>query len=811
MTLFLGLEHEFIVREQGTQVDFRQILGEGGVSGIKVDPGDRNAHRTASGLVVTADGAEAEYACPPIEARAGFVRELLDWAGVGGSTLQKAVGPQRSLEGVSTHISVSAPSDRVNELARTFARTFAPAMMLLIDGRESPGLLVRPRHNRLEIGGDYASNNHLAAAAAMAVGGVRALLIGDAPDEIDVDIVPAVDRFGWYVDRTAFGGDLYSEGRRAIFRTADGDLIQAQDQLERCWKLAKDGLLGIAGPDDVAFADDVITGVSSLLCEATQSRAATHCESAPLVPEASLTHKITRPRFVAALEVGTWAHSVLKITGDRTAYVAIPRECLCEYVSDLKSGVLDRQIGKVLSKRDRGRGLGSFEQAAGGVAYFDKLSGWESLAPPEPHRDGVMRVAPSMTEGPPSQTPGSVGGTRTRGPSDADSTTGGPTRTGSTTSGGDDPPARPLKFLPPIEEPEKEIIKGFPWWPVSIALVSIIVVVVLIVILTGGGDTTKIAVPPTPTISVQPSVAPPSSAVAPPSAPVTPSSEAQSLPSAPLIFVPREYEPLAEILEAAGFKTIVGLILPQMRNDLMFDSFYSDSSEDAGNPGPDIDIWDAFVGRLVADQSWVDAIFNNSVFECGITANEMTTVCSEHEVLDMPAGDIVIVVQTVNAPIASEDWIYSYSAVLDGDGDPANNWQPQGRFDWDFFQGTDTWFVLDRSADGWTGGAYAGSFANPVPSAFRAVIFDTTIVWFLAGDEVPAADGAQTTAFRHDGSFAPEASAADVLGANPTEPLMPLVDLDVTLTIGDDETSSTEAPTVGSTTAVSEPPTSEPQ
>ncbi|MFQ5556446.1 MAG: hypothetical protein ACE5GB_02910 [Acidimicrobiales bacterium] len=160
--------------------------------------------------------------------------------------------------------------------------------------------------------------------------------------------------------------------------------------------------------------------------------------------------------------------------------------------------------------------------------------------------------------------------------------------------------------------------------------------------------------------------------------------------------------------------------------------------------------------------------FNESIFECGETVNGVTTVCSADSVLDMPAGDTVMIAQTLSAPVASEPWQYTYAAVLDRDGDPANNFVAQAMFDWDYFQNTDTWYVIDRIEGAWSGGLYHGDFGSPQPSAFRAVISDNTVLWFIPTSELPSPSGVRTTAFRHDGSFAPEVSGGDVIGPDPT-------------------------------------------
>ena len=58
------------------------------------------------------------------------------------------------------------------------------------------------------------------------------------------------------------------------------------------------------------------------------------------------------------------------------------------------------------------------------------------------------------------------------------------------------------------------------------------------------------------------------------------------------------------------------------------------------------------------------------------------------------------------------------------------------------------------------------------PSAARAVIHSDVIVFFIPIEEFEVEKpGYRLTAFGHDGSYAPEQSSEDVIGANPTEPL----------------------------------------
>ncbi len=149
----VGLEHEFVIRREGRAVDFRTLIAGLPIPGTRLDPGDRFAHRTVSGLALTCDGAEAEYVAPPVPLAPGFTDELAEWAGTGGSLLAELL-PDHEVEGVSTHLSVSVEPRLGHRVAQRFARTFAPPLMLLLDGEDSDGLLVRPRAGRVELGGD---------------------------------------------------------------------------------------------------------------------------------------------------------------------------------------------------------------------------------------------------------------------------------------------------------------------------------------------------------------------------------------------------------------------------------------------------------------------------------------------------------------------------------------------------------------------------------------------------------------------------------------------------------------------------------
>ena len=284
------------------------------------------------------------------------------------------------------------------------------------------------------------------------------------------------------------------------------------------------------------------------------------------------------------------------------------------------------------------------------------------------------------------------------------------------------------------------------------------------------GDDSQVAIgtdpDPEPTAVVEPTEVP---TVEPT---IVPSPTATAIPWVP----PEHYAPAVSVLRGALVEDgLTRLLVEEGFEDGMGDWIYSSSDYTAGNPGGDVDLWDVGAGQFSVTRSWADTVFNQSVFECGETTSLGTTVCGSGD--DVTEGEMIVALQVLSDPVAGEDWTYQYAAVFDADNSPDNNWQPQGMFDWDYFQGTDTWFIADYAQGQWSGSVYAGSFGNPVASAFRAVILENVIVWFVPISEVPQAQGVQVTSFRHDGSFAPEVSAGDVAGANPTEPLIPFIEL----------------------------------
>ena len=272
----LGLELEFSVRSaRGGQVHFGSLIHRLALDGTALDPGDPNAYRCSWGGVITCDGAEAELATPPVRTRPGFTARLQAWARTGEAELRRALPDGIGLDGYSAHVSAAMPARLNDRACRLYAETFAADLMLLMDRVDSPGLLVRPRPGRIELCGEFIEDQPLSAAAALVAGSARACAAavrrqrGRAalPPRLDVRLARAVHRYGWYVDRRAFGTDLHAASRRALLPLAAGGTIRAQSHLELAWAAARQALAEDAAAADLQAAEAMVTGSLPLPAE----------------------------------------------------------------------------------------------------------------------------------------------------------------------------------------------------------------------------------------------------------------------------------------------------------------------------------------------------------------------------------------------------------------------------------------------------------------------------------------------------------------------------------------------------------------
>jgi hypothetical protein len=401
----LGLEHEYRVLDGAGQIDFRALLAQGDVDGRRLDPGDPNARRCRWGGVITADGREAEVAVPPVPRHPGFSAALAGWARRGASELERVLPPGARLEGFSTHVSVAMPDRCARRVAEIYARTFAAGLMLLMDRVSSPGLLVRPRPGRLELCGEHVTGAHLRAVSVFAAGsaaacaaaattrGRRARALVPAP--LAVSLAPATGRYGIYVDRAAFGTDLYARGRRARLPLAGGGTISAQAHLESCWAHARAALGDGVGDDDVRAVDLLVCADLPLPCE----HAGAVTDVAPparIDPGAwgAIVDECDRPGFRVRPLVATWHATVVELrAGDRSGVACIPAPDLDRFVGALRAGELDGVVSDFLATRPTGRNLRAVAQTGEPALYDGVEAGGTGLVLGERGPDGRLARA----------------------------------------------------------------------------------------------------------------------------------------------------------------------------------------------------------------------------------------------------------------------------------------------------------------------------------------------------------------------------------------------------------------------------------
>ena len=397
----LGLELEFSVRSlRGGQVNFGSLINHLALDGTALDPGDPNAYRCSWGGVITSDGAEAEIATPPVRARPGFTARLQAWAQTGEAELRRATPRGIELDGYSAHFSAAMPAKLNDRVCRLYAETFAADLMLLMNRADSPGLLVRPRPGRTELCGEFIENQPLAAAAAFVAGSTRACAAAirrrsartALPPRLDVRLARAVHRYGWYVDRGAFGTDLHAASRRALLRRASGGTISAQSHLELAWAAARQALAEDAADSDLQAAEAMVTGSLPLPAEHGQPDGAPGGQrggdarfplDGTVVPDMPRLCVHVRPGFVLRPVAATWDFTVFEASGPaRRAYACIPRDSLRGFAAALEEGTLDDAIAAYLALSTRRRMLSASQQTTR-PGLYDRMGAPAGLLAPE--------------------------------------------------------------------------------------------------------------------------------------------------------------------------------------------------------------------------------------------------------------------------------------------------------------------------------------------------------------------------------------------------------------------------------------------
>jgi hypothetical protein len=227
-----------------------------------------------------------------------------------------------------------------------------------------------------------------ACAAAVRRPSARAAL----PPRLDVRLARAVHRYGWYVDRAAFGFDLHAASRRALLRRTSRGTICAQSHLELAWAAARQALAEDAAVDDLQAAEAMVSGSRPLPAEQGQSSWAPGSErrgdvwfprTGTLVLTAPRLCSRVRPGFTIRPVAATWDFTVFEACGStRNAYACIPRDSLPGFVSALEEGALDDAIVAYLAHSSRRRVLSAHQQTER-PGLYDRMGAPAELLAPE--------------------------------------------------------------------------------------------------------------------------------------------------------------------------------------------------------------------------------------------------------------------------------------------------------------------------------------------------------------------------------------------------------------------------------------------
>ena len=414
-----GLEQEYGVWVADQQVDFDELIDRVAPrDAVRRFAFDGQARVVRSGAVWTVDAPHAEVATQPRRLGPGIAGRLADDALHERDALARRLrsigmrpddAASTELRGYSTHVNAFADGVDGWALAHHFAVTYAPALMLLAERRGSPGLLVRPRPRRLEIGTEYLERREDLVAVSLVVlsatiAAWRTCRDGRMAQPGAARLAPLeAGRFlstwqrpGLFVPRDAFGDDLYTLVRGARLRTADGGEEIAGQRLRATWRELRPIATTFALPDELAIVDALVDGQRPLPLERQEPQdppvRRPHRPPRP-APESQvrLLQPRARGRVRVAPEIVTWDQSILRVTHpDRSFYLAVPREVSGRFLEAWAAGDLDTPLEAyaALASTERTAALDVAE-----AGLFDAV---------EPQDVAAARLERAKPHGPPS-------------------------------------------------------------------------------------------------------------------------------------------------------------------------------------------------------------------------------------------------------------------------------------------------------------------------------------------------------------------------------------------------------------------------
>jgi hypothetical protein len=295
--------------------------------------------------------------------------------------------------GYSTHLSVAMDDADAPAVIGLLCATAAPALMLALETSGSFGIYLRPRPGRIELCGEYVTNGYLQAVAALFTASVRAChaaltdaaIMRELPSRLAVSPKQAAGRYGSFLGRrSAFGSDLYENGREGRVPLASGGAVSLQAQLRSWWAVAKPYLE--AHEPGLELMEAIVRGDLPLRTESIEDLGCTGTWSAPTYrshPLGGAAKSYRRPDFSLTPVAATWDFTLFALDGpSRRAFVSIPRDAFAAFRSGLDAGGFDDVLQRFLVAEPAGRRLTARADALI-PGLWDELGALQELLPAE--------------------------------------------------------------------------------------------------------------------------------------------------------------------------------------------------------------------------------------------------------------------------------------------------------------------------------------------------------------------------------------------------------------------------------------------
>jgi hypothetical protein len=380
----IGVEQEFELFAGGTKLDF-QALFPRAIKGTRAVP-FRNCDSAViveSGYMLANDGREAEFATAPIRSGADGCLSLADEVSRCREHLLRTLHALDidDVRGYSTHLNISVPIGRESEIAAIISTTAAPALILLMEAKQSPGLLLRPRRGRLEVGSEYIDDKKQLAAAAVFLTGVILAYLGQTSNWNKIPKIrlkrseAANIRAGIFLPHDAYGESLHALGREARLELESGETIKAGEVLAICSDLACRELEGRVSKRSLDNLRQLVAQSGSLQIErhanpgAIKRRRASVPAAEALILQKFISRRDApglRPRF---LDWSGAAFSWKK--ADTTRIIGVPWAHLPEFFNAARKNELPKFVEK----------LGPAEATLNSIDQFQEPQVFENIDP----------------------------------------------------------------------------------------------------------------------------------------------------------------------------------------------------------------------------------------------------------------------------------------------------------------------------------------------------------------------------------------------------------------------------------------------